>query len=181
MKEAAVSFADDMLLQRPPRWISFLGTSGAGKTMLAKIIWELFKQNFHLTIHWDKSNRTQSDFNPWGQIVRWHGGYLNWGNAINNRMMKGNYDFLEDMRSYDFFVIDDIISEYEKHRALSAAKLYNIFDNRIGKWTVITCNADLEQIGNCLDPRIASRMIRGNSVVVDVDVQDFNLRPKRKD
>ncbi len=93
-----------------------------------------------------------------------------------NRMLDGDYAFLDDLRNYDFFVFDDIISEYSKLRELSASKLYDVFDSRIGKWTVITANASLEQIGEILDPRIASRMIRNNGVVLDVDVQDFNLR-----
>jgi len=93
-----------------------------------------------------------------------------------NRMLEGDYAFLEDLREYDFFAIDDIVSEYQKLRELSASKLYDVLESRLGKWTVITANLGLEAIGNVLDPRIASRMIRNNSVVVDVDVPDFNLR-----
>jgi hypothetical protein len=31
-------------------------------------------------------------------------------------------------------------------------------------------------MGDLLDPRISSRLIRGGSVVVDVDTEDYNLR-----
>lgn len=146
--------------------------------MLTKELWHVFRDNFHSLINWEKSNRTQTDRNPWGQVVRDRGGFMNWGNAINNRMLKGDYEFLEDMRHYTFFAIDDIASEYERHRELSASKLYNVLESRLGKWTVITANLPLDAIGEKLDTRIASRMIRDNSVVVDVDVVDYNLRTK---
>lgn len=176
MKDMAMSFAQDMLDGRSPRWLSMLGTSGAGKTMLAKIIARLYRETFDGRINWDSSRSSQSEDMPYGAIQRYHGGFINWGNAINNRMLKGQYGFLEDMGEFDFFAIDDIISEYEKHRSLSASKLYGVMESRLKRWTVITANASLKQIGELLDPRISSRMIRGGSVVLDVDVPDWNLR-----
>lgn len=178
MKNEAVSFADDMLCQREPRWISFLGTSGAGKTMLTKELWHVYRDNFHSKINLEKSKRSRIESNQYGEIVRDRGGFMNWGSAINNRMLKGEYEFLEDMRHYAFFAIDDIASEYERHRELSASKLYNVLESRLGKWTVITANLPLDAIGEKLDARIASRMIRDNSIVVDVDVVDYNLRAR---
>jgi hypothetical protein len=59
---------------------------------------------------------------------------------------------------------------------MSASKLYDVLESRLGKWTVLTANVSLSQIGELLDPRIASRMIRNNSVVVDVNLPDWNLR-----
>jgi DNA replication protein DnaC len=176
MKEEAASFIDDIANNRTPRWLSLLGTSGAGKTMLAKIIARYFRQTKHMQIDWDATRRTQTESTPRGRIIRDRGGFINWGDAINNRMLRGDYDFLEDMREYSFFAIDDIASEYERHRALSASKLYNVFEARLRKWTVVTANLSLEQIGETLDARIASRMMRDNGVVVDVDVPDWNLR-----
>lgn len=178
MKAEAVSFVDDITRDRSPRWLSFLGTSGAGKTMLAKIIWHQFRDNLHMEINWPATKRTQMPETPYGRIIRYRGGFINWGNAINNRMLKGEYNFLEDMRDYSFFAIDDIASEYERHRELSASKLYNVLESRLGKWTVITANLSLEQIGASLDTRIASRMLRNESIVVDVNVPDYNLRKR---
>ena len=168
MKREAASFLDDMLCGREPRWISFLGTSGAGKTMLAKLISSAYREKYHLQIDWKTSDTKR--------LNRFRGGFINWGKAINERMLRGDYDFLDDLKSFSFFAIDDIASEYDKHRALSASKLYDVFESRLKKWTVITANLSLDQIGNVLDARIASRMIRGNSTVVDVSVTDFNLR-----
>jgi DNA replication protein DnaC len=178
MKSEAASFLDDILNDRTPRWLSLLGTSGAGKTMLAKIIAAVFRDSKHMQINWPATKATQTPSTPHGRFIRYRGGLINWGNAINNRMLKGEYDFLEDMRDYHFFAIDDIASEYERHRGLSASKLYNVFEARLKKWTVITANLSLEQIGTVLDARIASRMIRDGGAVVDVNVPDFNLRKR---
>ncbi len=172
MKDEAVSFIDDLFGNRTPRWLSLIGTSGAGKTMLSKITWHLFRDHRHTVIDWSRTRQTEGA-NP--RIIRWRGGFINWGKAVN-RMLEGDYEFLEDLRTYDFFVLDDIVSEYQKMRELSASKLYDVLESRLGKWTILTANVTLEQIGMILDPRIASRMMRGNSVVVDVDVPDFNLR-----
>jgi DNA replication protein DnaC len=176
MKKAAVEFADDLFHDRTPRWLSFLGSPGIGKTMLAVIIWHLFRDNRHDRINWPASERTKSEKNPRGRVIRRRGGFLNWGRCINNRMLKGDYDFLDDVCSWDFFVIDDIGTEYEKHRALSIAKLYQIFDARLGKWTVITANFGLQEIGDRLDPRLASRMVRNDGRVLDLDLVDYALR-----
>ncbi len=179
MKSEAVRFIDDLFNTRTPRWLSLLGNTGIGKTMLAKRIWELFRDQRHREIDWPRSKATEMGGTQ-GRIIRWRGGFINWGKAVN-RMLEGDYAFLDDLRNYDFFVLDDIISEYSKLRELSASKLYDVFESRIGKWTVITANASLEQIGEILDPRIASRMIRNNGVVLDVDVPDFNLRVSHRE
>src|SRR3954469_8413935 len=51
MKREAASFIDDMANDRHPRWLSLLGTSGAGKTMLAKTIWRIFRDVCHMQIN----------------------------------------------------------------------------------------------------------------------------------
>ncbi len=178
MKREAASFLDDLMSDREPRWLTLLGTSGAGKTMLAREIWNYFRDCRHGQINMPASDRTINESCPHGRIVRDRGGFINWGSAINNRMLKGEYDFLDDLRGYSFFVIDDIASEHARHRELSASKLYNVFEARLNKWTVITANLSLQQISETLDARIASRMIRGKSIVVDVEVPDYNLRAK---
>lgn len=179
MKREAASFADDMRNDRSPRWLSLLGTSGAGKTMLAKSITRYFRVNLDWSTDSAATGATRGLGNPHGRIIRRRGGFINWGEAINNRMLQGEFEFLEDLRRFWFFSIDDIASEHERHRELSASKLYNVLESRLGKWTVITANLSLAQIGGSLDTRIASRMLRNESVVVDVNVPDFNLRPER--
>jgi DNA replication protein DnaC len=129
-----------------PRWLSLLGTSGAGKTMLAKEIRRICG----------------------GPFVTW--------TRVTNMLREGEYRWFSDLMHEHIVILDDIGSEYET--PFVAAKLYEFLSERVGRWTVITANLSLEDIGNRLDTRIASRMLRDNSRIVDVDVPDFNLREK---
>ena len=60
------------------------------------------------------------------------------------------------------------------------ASLYDLLNSRLGRWTVITSNVNLQGIAEDIDGRIASRMIRGGSVVVEVDdARDYPLAAQR--
>jgi DNA replication protein DnaC len=168
MRDAAEQFVLEMLGHLPPRWISFLGSSGAGKTMLAKWIKSVFKQQLDWKINWPA---TESQ--PYGRIIRHRGGYRTWA-GIARSMREGDYRILDDLCDLSFLVIDDIGAEYGTE--FINAKLYELLSRREHKWTVITANLSLSDIEKRIDARIASRMIRHGSVVVDVDVQDYNLR-----
>lgn len=173
MLDAAKRFAADMLNDAPPYWLCLLGTSGAGKTMLARLIHRVFANHIE----------GQRDMTIEHGIWRKKGGFINWEKALN-RMLGGDYEFMDDVKSRWEFVIDDIgigtnPNDNPKLKGMSAQKLYSLTESRLGKWTVITANLSLEQIGERLDPRISSRMLRGDSVIIDVEVTDYNLR-KRK-
>lgn len=127
-----------------PRWLSLVGTSGSGKTMLARKIKDI----------------CCGEFRTWTRIT--------------NYLREGEYRWFQDLIRKELLIVDDIGAEYQT--GFVAAKLYELLSERVGKWTVLTANLSLENIGNKLDPRIASRMIRDGSIVVDVDVPDFNLR-----
>ena len=149
MRDASAQFLADYKANRAPRWLSLLGTSGAGKTMLARII----------------KQQIRGEFRKWATVIKW--------------TREGDHRMFEDLAaSRRCVVIDDIGSEYGTD--YSRAKLYEFLGNREGKWTIITANLSLAQIGANLDTRIASRMLRGKSSVVDVSVTDFNLREQQQ-
>ena len=127
-----------------PRWLSLLGTSGAGKTMLAREVRRVCG----------------------GKFVTW--------TRVTNMLREGEYRWFSDLMREHIVILDDIGSEHAT--PFVAAKLYEFLSERVGRWTVVTANLSLEQIGQRIDVRIASRMRRDDSQVVDVDVPDFNLR-----
>jgi DNA replication protein DnaC len=129
-----------------PRWLSLLGPSGAGKTMLARRVKEICE----------------------GEFVTWM--------RVTNMLREGEYRWFDDLKREKLLILDDIGSEYKSPFIL--AKLYELLSERVGKWSVITANLSLEQVGDELETRIASRMIRDENIVVDVDVPDFNTREK---
>lgn len=126
-----------------PRWLSLVGSSGAGKTMLA----------------WEIKSICDGRFIPWVKVAK--------------MLREGEYRWFDDLASERLLILDDIGAEYQT--GFVAAKLYEILSQRAKKWTVLTSNLSLQQIGD-LDIRISSRMIRDGSTVVDVDVPDFNAR-----
>lgn len=175
MRFAAEQFVADMLAHKPPRWISFLGSSGAGKTMLARWINSMFKRHLDWQIDWPKTERTKTALNPFGEIIRDRGDYVSWA-RIARLLRDGEYRVLDDLCVLSFLVLDDIGAEYGT--PFIDAKLYELLSRRERKWTVITGNLSLSDIEQRIDARISSRMIRHGSVVIDVDVPDFNLRDR---
>lgn len=175
MRTAAERFTLGMLCSRPPHWLSYLGTSGAGKTMLAKWIKGVFRQNLDWQIDWPATEATKTDSRPHGRIMRHRGGYQTWANVARD-LRNGEYRKFDDLCDLTFLVVDDIGAEHGSEFVNS--KLYELCSRREQKWTVFTANLSLSDIEQRIDARIASRMIRHGSVVVDVNVPDFNLRPE---
>lgn len=175
MKAAAERFVLEMLGGLPPRWLSLLGTSGAGKTMLAKWIKFVFKQHLDWKINWPATEQTKTDTQPNGRIIRHRGGYVAW-TQVAGWLRDREFRMFDDICALSFLVVDDIGAEYGS--PFVNAKLYELCSRREQKWTVFTGNLSLSNIEQQLDARIASRMIRHGSVVIDVDVSDFNLRDK---
>lgn len=175
MKSAAERFALEMLGGLPPRWLSLLGTSGAGKTMLAKWIKGIFKEHLDWKINWPATEQTKTASQPYGRLIRHRGEYQTWA-SIARDLREQEYRKFDDLCALTFLVVDDIGSEYPS--AFVNSKLYELCSRREHKWTVFTGNLSLADIEQQMDARIASRMIRNGSVVVDVNVPDFNLRER---
>lgn len=153
--------------EQPARWLSLLGPSGTGKTMLATIITRFFRRHLDALEDETKSN-------PSAHYLR-RGGMKPWGSVMQD-MLDGDFSGIRDMKDDWFLCLDDIGAEYARNRELSISKLYDILNARAGKFTVITANLTLEEVNRTMDARIASRLLRHGSVVVDVTATDFNLR-----
>lgn len=175
MKSAAEQFISDIVNDQPPRWVSFLGKSGAGKTMLATWLNRQFKATLDWQINWPATERSKTPTNQQGRIIRYRGDYVSWA-TLARQQREGEYRILDDACALSFLVIDDIGAEYGTDFINS--KLYELLSRRENKWTVITGNLSLAEVASRIDARIASRMIRHGSVVVDVNVTDYNLRTK---
>ena len=168
MKAAAMAFTAAMASKdEPAYWLSLLGPSGTGKTMLAKLIERFF-------LKWLDGFRDER-FPT--KIVYRKGGLKPWGKVMEE-MLDGDYTGMRNLQADWFVGLDDIGAEYQRHRELAVAKLYDVLNARVGRFTVITANLSYRQIGQMLDERIASRLVRNNSVVIELKAgtRDFNLR-----
>lgn len=164
MKAAVIRFLVEMHSDQLPRWITLVGPSGIGKTSLAKWImkeWEPMRKYFthpklgiaqmRVSRYWDWRKKADQfrDFDMTG---------------------------FESAEECDLLVIDDVGSEHDPS-GFVLSKLDRILNSRLGKWTVLTSNLSLRDIAGKLDARIASRIMRGASIVVEAaqNTPDFAI------
>lgn len=158
---SALEQAKDFANASKPRWLSFVGKSGTGKTFLAKLVYEaMFELRPNLRSHKTLISGCQWAF---------------WPN-ICNKLRNREWWLLDTLSDANLCFIDEVCCEYDPSGMLRE-KLCEILSRRVGKWTLLTSNLTLAKLGE-IDLRIPSRMIRGNSVVVEMDCQDYWLRTK---
>lgn len=148
--------------------LSFLGQSGVGKTMLCRcILGELGKDPWHRL-----SRIPQSLIK--GRIESHHFAFVDWRH-VSDRFKQGDWSDVDRLESEYFVVIDDAGADYDPN-SIAAQKLDRILRTRANKWTVTTCNLKLEQIGQQMDTRIASWLMRDENKVVEITAKDYALR-----
>jgi DNA replication protein DnaC len=167
--KAAMNFCWEMTTaHKPARWISFLGPSGTGKTFLAKRITSFFRKYL---------DHLQDERNGSHEMFTRRGGLKLWIDAVSE-MQAGDFTGLRELR-HDWFLCLDDIGTQRANNEFAVVKLYEVLCARQDLFTVITCNFPLDEIGEKMDARIASRLTRNMSMVVAVDTVDFNQRTKK--
>lgn len=157
--QAASDFAADLARRgEPARWLSLLGVSGCGKTMLAKAV----RQS---VLH----HRPESTC-----------AFFKWTSVVNRYLRQGDYGIIPYLaEDVDVLVLDDI--GLETGSSFSNAKLGELLDARLGKWTLLTSNLLLADISEQIDMRVASRLVRGESEVVQlVHVPDWSFEAYKR-
>lgn len=143
-----------------PYWLTLAGPSGNGKSHLVRAIWKQFMQQ----------NRFDNSVKLHGNTGIW----CDWRKFCND-IRCGQWDLAADLCDEWFVVLDDIATEHDPSGFI-ASKLDLIANARRQKWTLITVNLRLNEIAEKLDPRIASRMLRDNGVVYEINTTDYALR-----
>lgn len=141
MHDAAQSILCRMAAGHQATWLTFIGQSGCGKTHLAKAIRAVARDQLFMRAQW------------WSVA------------SIADKLRAGEYGLLDWLAELDFLALDDLGAEYSTD--FSRAKLTHLMDRREHKWTVITSNLSLKEIGDTMDCRVSSRINR-NGVVIDV-------------
>lgn len=163
MMQATYHFIEDVKERKPPRWLSLLGWPGAGKTYLARKVWNWYRRSdlFRAKMVNDEAV--------------YPGQWCNWPEMAGELSGNEGYGTLEDLQTETLVVLDEIGADRDRHGHVRDC-LGRLCSLRVNKWTVITSNLSLGDVQRHLDTRIASRMMRDGSVVVDVEVPDFALR-----
>ena len=146
-----------------PHWCTLLGTSGTGKTRLAKQCKKKIRQ-LGLDCYPHKITRITQQKSmrwfPWPKFAR--------------KLRGGEHNLVDVAIDADILFIDDLGAEYKTDYITGA--LTEICDQRLGKWTFITSNLGLSHIADFVDARVASRMMRGENTVAETSALDFSLR-----
>ncbi len=164
MVDAAATFIKALRNEAAPHWLSFIGTSGAGKTYLARRIW-----------NWYQNERSLFRASIVEGEIAYPGSFNSWPKIAGELLSNQNYWKLEEMQRDKLIVLDEIGADRDPSGHVRDC-LARVLSGRVGKWTVITSNKSLGDIQRDIDTRISSRMIRDGNVVVDVDVLDYALR-----
>jgi DNA replication protein DnaC len=139
-----------------PRWISFVGTCGNGKTHCGQRLFDWSK---------DKFNWTKFSYIPhriyWPEFVQ----HLRSGDAFTKRT---------EMNRWPVLFLDDIGAERDPN-GFAAEELNTLLGCRMDQWTILTSNKTMDAL-EAVDARIASRIKRGKNILVKCDAEDFALR-----
>jgi len=168
MLMAVYEFCQAMRDGKDARGLSLLGTTGTGKSHLAKRVAKYWAD----IASWQKIPAKEGfvEFSRPGRFFSWR--------TICKKLSNGAFDIIDAVVELDFAVLDDIGTEHDPN-GFKRKVLDQILDAREGKWTVITSNLTLEQIAQQIDVRVSSRMLRHNGVVIEVDTMDYQLRTRQ--
>lgn len=180
MLRTAREFVRGMAEHSKPRWLVIVGLNGCGKTYLARRIADWVGQ-FGRTVHAEERRRSgRTDAESLWAYAQEGPRFRSW-QLLLNALRSGDYRKLETDCTDWFKVIDDlgvgVMGADGAATAFAVQKMGELLDRRLGKWTVITTNFSRRQIAEQFDTRIASRLIRGENVVLDCEgLRDWALR-----
>jgi DNA replication protein DnaC len=150
--------------------LSFVGVSGNGKTLLARMILaELGLDG------WGTCTEVK-DMIQFGHLHKFTAKLFDL-RKVSDQMKGGQWDLTEAMEEPALAVLDDVGADYDPNK-IFASKLDRVLRSRGRKWTVVTANMPLEEIASKLDTRIASWLIRDENKLVQIQAGDYALRTK---
>lgn len=163
---AVKSFCSAIMNGAEPHWISLLGPSGIGKTLI-------LKQAYHFM-------KDRAYHQSWR--VKFGDGTITpqCAHIIPGKDM-ADWQSPRGYADYDLLYIEDIGAGARMDKGAGAvlrSRITELLQYRTGKWTMMDANLMREEIAEQLDPRIASRLKRDGSVMIEISnsVPDFNDR-----
>ncbi len=148
------------------RWLTFLGTNGVGKTLLARMIYEAWVKRLR---YYTEPALGISQSRP-GRFEKWN----SWLRRAHGEALPAKMDALI---TCPFVVLDEIGAARDKTGFVTDV-LHDVLSDRIGYPTVITSNTTMEQWRE-IDNRIASRLVRDDNLIVECVTEDYALRNRK--
>jgi len=165
MVVATANFIRAVKFRQTCPWCVLSGTSGAGKSHLAKRVYRW----------WKETGMFYAPANGRGATLVRPGQWVSWPDFILE-CRQGDSSRMEDMFDDQLLVLDDIGAGTDS-RGWMTDKLHHVLERRLEdstKATFITINLSLVQVAETYGQRVASRMIRrGKERFIEVDLPDF--------
>lgn len=139
-------------------WLSFVGNSGNGKTMLSEMIYKRVKSMSNFRQHESLLKPCQRVF--WPELV--------------SELRAGEFYRVKELGDCNLVLLDEVVIEHDP-TGFVKDRLCELLKRRAKKWTILTSNLTLEAIKN-IDTRIASMMVRDGSAVVGCKAMDYAMR-----
>lgn len=151
-RNLALAFKDGL----PPRWITITGDTGTGKTHCGRRLWN------HLSAR-----------------LNWRGaefihGEVYWPKFVSELRAGDAFEKYRDMMKWPVLFLDDIGAERDT-TGFASEQLNTLLGCRADKWTILTSNLSLENLGQ-IDPRMADRIIRKPNHFIEVNTKSYALR-----
>lgn len=166
---AVLRFASDVLVKRrrpvTPYWLTVLGPSGVGKTLLLA---QLFRKLANNTERWPI--RTRDD----GSERSADCAHVIPGQDLNDHKAPSYFG------RFDLLYIEDAGAMGNRGAgAVINDRTTELLLYRPRKWTLIDSNLTLDEFAGNLDPRIVSRLKRDGSILIELspEIPDYNFRP----
>lgn len=161
-------FCSDVINGEEPRWLTILGPSGIGKTLALRQAFRMLSRNEHLwpIRKYNRDGSLSSERMPQcAHIIP--------GEDLHD------YRAPRDYGAYDLLYVEDIGAGAGMERgsgSVTASRVTELLQYRTGKWTLLDANMSRRQIAQKLDERIASRIKRDGSVLIELpaEIPDFN-------
>jgi DNA replication protein DnaC len=183
MLAAAQRFLDEIRAGAEPRWLTYLGKSGTGKTHLAQKIgtWmrkfgeRIYNETVRAKIDPDHARASTIYF------YRQEGPtFVKWGETIEQLRDRQRWPFHRACIDH-YKVVDDLgansFDRENKATVFAVQNMAEMLDRRLGKWSVFTSNFMRKELAEQFDVRIASRLMRSGNVIVNCDkVRDYARR-----
>ena len=165
--EGSMRWARGCKAGNSPRWLVLLGNNGTGKTAVAHKLWNWIKS-------WPPTINHQGHYCQPHTGLNMNPRFIHWPRFAKEELQCQEYGTYNEMMRWPFLILDEVGGERDSTGHVTEC-LSTLLNARVRHWTIITSNKTLAEMES-IDRRISSRILRDDSVIIDVKAMDYSVR-----